>query len=473
MVAPRTPTEEVLAAIWAEVLGLAEVGATDDFFALGGHSLLATQVVARARDAFGVDVSLQSVFQAPTIQELARVVDGTSRGVAQQLDVDAEVRSFGVDLRPAVPACRVKAVDSTALVTGATGYAGSHFLAHLLATTPGRVACLVRAGDADEAHARLERAFARYELDATCLRDRVVPLLGDVAGLEQATWPREVAASIEHIYHFAADTSHVSGYRRSRRTNVGGVVALLAAFPSDDHHFSMVSTLSVAPFKVEQGRMRVADTGGSYRALAVADIRNSRVVAGYLQGKWVAERVVEQARDLGRHVTIVRTARIVGSVAGAWSPTDSLTHLTAGSIAAGVWPDDLSFELWSDTGQVAEEVASAAHAVTPADLNVPAVLVNLNDVLDSARRLGYRLRVVPREEWAEAVRAQGARNAAFWMAAGGATQGPTGSAILLRAEGTERGRDHRYDARRAIDAGLRHLRRAGVLPHSTTTEGGS
>ncbi|HEV2733478.1 MAG TPA: amino acid adenylation domain-containing protein, partial [Longimicrobiaceae bacterium] len=64
--APRTPTEEVLAEVWAEVLGLARCGVHDDFFAHGGHSLLATRVVSRVRRAFGVDVPERAVFEAPT-----------------------------------------------------------------------------------------------------------------------------------------------------------------------------------------------------------------------------------------------------------------------------------------------------------------------------------------------------------------------------------------------------------------------
>ncbi|MBB5940445.1 condensation domain-containing protein, partial [Streptomyces zagrosensis] len=73
-VAPRTPAEETLAALWAELLKVSRVGIDDDFFELGGHSLLATQFVSRAKAAFGFDVPLRSVFEASTIRVLGPVV---------------------------------------------------------------------------------------------------------------------------------------------------------------------------------------------------------------------------------------------------------------------------------------------------------------------------------------------------------------------------------------------------------------
>ncbi|AKT37645.1 amino acid adenylation domain-containing protein [Chondromyces crocatus] len=75
LTSPRTPTEEILAGIWAEVLGTSTIGAHDDFFALGGHSLLATQVVARARRSFSVELPLRTVFDAPTLTALAERID--------------------------------------------------------------------------------------------------------------------------------------------------------------------------------------------------------------------------------------------------------------------------------------------------------------------------------------------------------------------------------------------------------------
>ncbi|HEX2077521.1 MAG TPA: amino acid adenylation domain-containing protein [Longimicrobium sp.] len=72
---PRTPTEERLAAIWAEVLRLERVGRDANFFELGGQSLLATQAVARIRDTFKVELPLGSVFEAPVLSALAEVVE--------------------------------------------------------------------------------------------------------------------------------------------------------------------------------------------------------------------------------------------------------------------------------------------------------------------------------------------------------------------------------------------------------------
>ena len=72
---PRTPVEERLAALFAEVLGVSRVGVHESFFELGGHSLLATQLVSRVRRAFEVPLAVRALFDAPTVAGIARHVE--------------------------------------------------------------------------------------------------------------------------------------------------------------------------------------------------------------------------------------------------------------------------------------------------------------------------------------------------------------------------------------------------------------
>jgi acyl transferase domain-containing protein len=97
-VAPREDVEERLAALWRELLGLQDVGVDDNFFELGGHSLLGVQLVARVRDEFQVDLSLQTLFEALTIAELADAVrraagSGQTGSVRSQQGRSASLRA--------------------------------------------------------------------------------------------------------------------------------------------------------------------------------------------------------------------------------------------------------------------------------------------------------------------------------------------------------------------------------------------
>jgi len=84
-VSPRTPIEEALAGIWAEALGIDQVGVVDNFFDLGGHSLLAGRVISRMRDTFQMDVPIQSFLEAPTVADIALVI---TRCLARELEDD-------------------------------------------------------------------------------------------------------------------------------------------------------------------------------------------------------------------------------------------------------------------------------------------------------------------------------------------------------------------------------------------------
>jgi amino acid adenylation domain-containing protein len=86
--APRTPVEEVLAGIWADVLRRERVGVEEDFFALGGHSLLAMRVLSRVREVLGVELPVRAIFEGLTVAQVARCVE--------------EARGADLPLRPPV-----------------------------------------------------------------------------------------------------------------------------------------------------------------------------------------------------------------------------------------------------------------------------------------------------------------------------------------------------------------------------------
>jgi amino acid adenylation domain-containing protein len=89
---PRTPAEELVAEVWADVLGLDRVGVGEDFFALGGHSLLVTKVTARLRDAIDLEVPVRAAFENPTLEGLAAAVEELLLADIDQLE-ESEVDS--------------------------------------------------------------------------------------------------------------------------------------------------------------------------------------------------------------------------------------------------------------------------------------------------------------------------------------------------------------------------------------------
>ncbi|MET8087366.1 condensation domain-containing protein [Micromonospora sp. NPDC005237] len=204
IVAPRTPTEERLAGLWAAALGVEQVGVTSDFFHLGGHSLLATGLLSQVQAEFGREVSLYTLFTNPTVAGLAAVLDA---------DPDATALA---PLTPAPPG--TPAVASSAQVRlWALDQLGDDVVRH------NTTAAVELRGDLDKTS--LRRAFddvlARHEVLRTTFSDRggepepvvrphVDPWLEtlDLTGLpaaKQARALRRAAAELAaHRYDLAA-----------------------------------------------------------------------------------------------------------------------------------------------------------------------------------------------------------------------------------------------------------------------------
>jgi amino acid adenylation domain-containing protein len=103
-VAPSSPTELMIAQIWARALQIERIGVHDDFFDLGGHSLLATQVASRLEDAFGHPVPVRTLFESPTIAKLAERMVATNETTVDHVDLRSGTRRSATIPRRTNPA---------------------------------------------------------------------------------------------------------------------------------------------------------------------------------------------------------------------------------------------------------------------------------------------------------------------------------------------------------------------------------
>ncbi len=95
-VAPLTPEEELIAAIWSDLLDVEPVGVKDNFFELGGHSLLATSFIIRLIDSLGVELPLHALFESPTVESLARTIARpSSKQTAPALQKTSQEKTHG------------------------------------------------------------------------------------------------------------------------------------------------------------------------------------------------------------------------------------------------------------------------------------------------------------------------------------------------------------------------------------------
>ncbi|MEG4330809.1 amino acid adenylation domain-containing protein [Microcoleus sp. AT9_A2] len=340
-VGPRTPAEEILAEIWSQLLNLKQVGIHDNFFDLGGHSLLITQLLAKVRECFQVELPLRVLFEAPTVAGLAEKIEmqqggNTAGDRTASFDINAEV-VLDPAIRPATPLSEPKTEPACILLTGATGFLGAFLLRDLLQQTQAEIYCLVRSADAESAKKRIQSSLESYLIWDESSSDRIIPIAGDLSqsllGLSEEQFG-VLASKIDVIYHNGAFVKFTYPYSVLKPANVLGTQEVLRlASQSKLKPVHLISTISVFSAKGESGIKHVREED---------ELTPGEGLKGaYTQTKWVAEKLVEVARDRGIPVTIYRPGRISGdSQTGACNPSDLLYRLIAGCVQLGCAPDD-------------------------------------------------------------------------------------------------------------------------------------
>ncbi|MCQ8242265.1 amino acid adenylation domain-containing protein [Rhizosaccharibacter radicis] len=319
--APRGATEEALAALWRDLLGVERVGRRDDFFELGGHSLLAVRLAAAMRDRFGGTPGPRDVFSAPVLENLAALVEAGSAGsgaaASETIDLTAEIVLDDTIAAAATPPDRGE--PQQILLTGATGFVGAFLLDALLAHTAATVHCLVRGADEADAGARLDAARRSFGLDDHD-RNRVRVVPGDLAlprfGLGDRAFDA-LAGRIDTIFHNGARVDALHSYRSLKAANVGGTEEILRlAATHAPKHVHYVSTMSTVP--------PAAAAGPGIDTASALEEWWPGLPSGYARSKWVAERILRLGRERGIPSTTYRLTHVGASLGtGASNPNDT------------------------------------------------------------------------------------------------------------------------------------------------------
>lgn len=399
---PRTVTEDLLATMWRDILGIESVGIDDNFFDLGGHSLLITQLIYLIEEVLHVSLPVSRLFELPSLQAWADHIDAVAQAspavhaTKVKRDLYAEVRLDDA-IRPSTQASVMEPETLQGVfLTGATGFLGAYLLSELLRQTTATIYCLVRAANPDDGHRRLQTALERFALWQPAFRSRLIPVIGDLSrpllGLPEPQF-HYLASQIDRIYHNGAWVNHIYPYAVLKPANVLGTQeALRLACQTRTKPFHFISTISVFPPEI--GLARESDP------LAYPELLEN----GYVESKWVADHLVQVARDRGLPVVIYRPSRVAGMTAdGNIYVDDVFIRAQESAAQLGIAPD---LETMEDN-LVPIDFASRAIvylSLQRHSLGKPIHIVNpqttrMNDATEVLRDLGYAIDLLPIEAW--------------------------------------------------------------------------
>jgi surfactin family lipopeptide synthetase C len=402
-VAPRTATEQQMAEIWQDVLSVSQVGIDDDFFELGGHSLLIVRLFARIRAVFKLDLPFQFLFDAPVLINFVEKLESHKR------KEDGEKGRQVLDLnKEAVLDCTIALQDrpfeypneiNSILLTGATGFLGAFLLSELLQQTEAKIYCLVRVGNLEEGKQKIKQSLVKYRLWQDAFNYRIIPVRGDLSqpflGLSDVKF-QSLAESIDLIYHNGAWVHHAIPYSTLKAANVLGTQEILRLASTDKIkpvHF--ISTISVFSGVNNSDSQVISETA------KIDDFGAPE--GGYVQSKWVADKLITLARDRGFPVAIYRPGGISGdSKTGVFNPNDFLYRLLIGCIQLGCIPKEDFLDSLVPVDYISQGIVSISlqkDSLGKAFHLIDRDRLNFNILTNLIRSFGYELKELDQEQW--------------------------------------------------------------------------
>ncbi|MBM3114887.1 non-ribosomal peptide synthetase [Jeongeupia naejangsanensis] len=394
------PLLATVLAVWSQILGITPIAPDADFFALGGQSLQMIQVANRLSGELKRPVQVATLFRHPTPAGLAQALAAgdvaAQTGISAVMLADADVPKDWFEAAPAGNDAAVATPPRRILLTGCTGFVGAHLLDRLLRESNATLVCLVRAGSDGEALERVHVALARHGLSRPLPAGRIEAIAADLAapqlGLNDVRFAA-LSASIDAIWHNAAQVSVVRDYQSLRAANVGATRELVRLAAPRRVPLHYISTLAVAqPLAL------------SFEAAERFVPAHRGLADGYQQSKWLSEHVLENAAARGLPVAVYRLGRVVGPRGRPWvNPQDLVWRIVRASVRAGCAPDFDVDEVWTPVDIVADTVVRLAARGAAQQGGVYQLscngMVSLADVFAALTVFGYALERCSMPEW--------------------------------------------------------------------------
>ncbi len=319
-----------------------------------------------------------------------------------EVELDPTI-GFGAPLKDAA------APPANIFLTGATGFLGAFLVDETLKQTKANLYCLVRSQSVEEGRQRIHKALETYLPANGWQTSRIIPVPGDLAkplfGLSQSRFT-ELAGKVDSVFHNGAVVHGLYSYSQLKSPNVLGTQeAMRLASLGERKPFHYVSTVAAVPLEDTFEVKVVDETDADY---------DGTLFGGYTQSKWVAERLVLKARNLGLPARVYRPGIITGdSRTGAWSTSDATSRMLKVALESGLLPDvegatdmtpvdyvSKAFVYLATSGRATSDIY---HLANPQP-------VNGRDLVSWTRTYGYPLRRVPYEEWRTEMMAMASRS---------------------------------------------------------------
>ncbi|GAB1310623.1 large subunit of alpha-aminoadipate reductase [Madurella fahalii] len=424
-----TRTEQTVAQLWADLIrGLnpKTIKRENGFFDLGGHSLLAQQFLLTVRKTLGTDVSINTLYEHPSLAGFSAQVDkllshdtgkvGPEAGeAAYSKSLDELLHQLPAKYQSADPEAFSSAEQLTVFLTGATGFLGSYLVRDVLDRTARNVKLIAHVRGVKEpsaALARLQRSLQGYGLWKDEWSGRLSAVVGDLSqpnlGIDEDTW-RILAQDVDVVIHNGATVHWVKRYQDMMASNVLSTIdAMKLCNEGKAKSFCFVSSTSVLDTDHYIKLSEQQTSTGQGAVMEDDDMEGSRtgLGTGYGQTKWVSEQLVREAGRRGLLGSVIRPGYILGdSETGVCNIDDFLVRMLKGCIQLSARPHIINTVNAVPVNHVARVVVAAALNPLPGGVHVVHVTAHprlrMNEYLSILEYYGYKTPEISYNGWKE------------------------------------------------------------------------